>query len=185
MDPVGVSGSTFRRERLLTWMEELHPTCVRGNYSEIRSMIDNCRTTTGVDAAACEHTEEGRKRLMREMRQYALEQQTILIASGETDILTDGCEILLCENGDPQMTRITGSGCMSSALLGAFLSEDPSLAGAAACCAFVGIAGEIAAQQTLAQGGGTMTFHDRLIDAVSLMNKEKLQRISYDFCGCT
>jgi hydroxyethylthiazole kinase len=155
----------------------MHPTCVRGNYSEIRAMIDNCRTVTGVDVAEGEHTEEVRKRLMREMQQYALEHRTILIASGETDILTDGQGIWLCANGDAQMARITGSGCMSSALLGAFLSGEPSLESAAACCAFLGIAGELAAQQTIAQGGGTMTFHDRMIDAVSLMNEEELRRI--------
>ena len=94
----------------------------------------------------------------------------ILIASGETDIITDGNTTYLCTNGDLLMARITGAGCMSSVMLGAFLSVEASARSAAACCAYMGIAGELAAERTHACGGGTMTFRDQLIDAVSLMD---------------
>ena len=35
LDPVGVAGSTFRRNKCMALMERVHPTCIRGNYSEI------------------------------------------------------------------------------------------------------------------------------------------------------
>ncbi len=32
-------------------MKIIHPTCIRGNYSEIQALLHNCGTVTGVDAA--------------------------------------------------------------------------------------------------------------------------------------
>ena len=52
---------------------------------------------------------------------------------------------------------------MSSVMLGAFLGTEPSVQSAAACCAFVGIAGELASEKTDACGGGTMTFRNLFI----------------------
>ncbi len=178
VDPVGVSGSTYRRERAISFIREVHPTCVRGNYSEIRALLDNCSTVTGVDAAKTDQDASHQEALVTAMEQYADQEKIILIASGKTDVITDGNETLFCENGDPMMAKITGSGCMSSAMLGAFLGVEPSINGAAACCAFMGIAGEIAAEKTKACGGGTMTFGNCLIDTVSLMTREDFDRVT-------
>lgn len=169
IDPVGVSGSGYRREKCQALIEQIHPTCVRGNYSEIRALMEHCSTVTGVDA--------GDKSLdIEALKMYAESYHVIVVASGETDIITDGTTTYFCENGDAKMERITGSGCMSSVMLGAFLGMEPSVQSAAACCAFVGIAGELAAEKTDACGGGTMTFRNFLIDEVSLMTPEKMKR---------
>ena len=90
IDPVGVSGSSYRREKCQTLIENIHPTCIRGNYSEIRALMEHCSTVTGVDS--------GDKNLDTEaMRQYADKYHLIMIASGEKDIITDGTAIyILC-----------------------------------------------------------------------------------------
>lgn len=178
VDPVGVSGSSYRRKCLRSFLEQVHPACIRGNYSEIRALLDNRSTVTGVDASGEDQDVLHQAALEVEMKQYAEENQLILIASGKTDMITDGRETVFCENGDPVMAKITGSGCMSSALLGAFLGVELSVTGAAACCAFMGIAGELAAERTRMCGGGTMTFRDCLIDAVSLIKREDFGRLS-------
>lgn len=175
VDPVGVSGSTYRRNQCLDYIAAVRPTCIRGNYSEIKALLENCKTVTGVDAASEDQQADGRDALIYEMEQYAAREQIILIASGEMDIITDGHKTYFCKNGDPLMARITGAGCMSSVMLGAFLGVDASVESAAACCAFMGIAGELAAERTHACRGGTMTFRDRLIDAVSLMDSENVE----------
>ena len=74
------------------------------------------------------------------------------------------------------MAKITGSGCMSSVMLGAFLGIESSVKSAAACCAFVGIAGQIAAEKTDAGHGGTMTYRNNFIDQISLMSEEPWQK---------
>jgi hydroxyethylthiazole kinase len=62
------------------------------------------------------------------------------------------------------MGRITGSGCMATAIVGGFLAvePDPFLAGAEAMIAF-GIAGEVAAERSAGPG----TFRQQLMDAVA------------------
>ena len=178
VDPVGVSGSTYRRELALSFIREVHPACIRGNYSEIRALLSNCSTVTGVDAPQTEQDASHQEALAAAMQQYAGQKEIILIASGKTDVITDGRETFFCENGDPMMARITGSGCMSSVMLGAFLGIEPSVKSAAACCGFMGIAGEMAAEKTRSCGGGTMTFRNCLIDMVSLMTREDFDRVS-------
>ena len=110
------------------------------------------------------------------MEQFAKAYDMIVIASGEKDLITDGRITYVCENGDAKMARITGSGCMSSVMLGAFLGMDVSAESAAACCSFVGIAGELAAEKADACAGGTMTFRNYFIDEISLMTPEKCKR---------
>lgn len=169
VDPVGVSGSTYRREKCIEFIEAVHPTCIRGNYSEIRALMENCTTITGVDAAPEDaHLDEQEAFLMR-MKQYAKEKQMIIIASGETDLMTDGENTCACHRGDAMMAKITGSGCMSSVMLGAFLGVEKSFASAAAAVTFMGMAGERAAAKTREIGGGTMTFRQLFIDEIYLL----------------
>lgn len=175
IDPVGVSGASYRREKCLELMKIIHPTCIRGNYSEIQALLHNCGTVTGVDAAEDALAEAEETDLPELMKQYAKENQMILVASGEADLITDGSYVYRCHNGSPMMARITGSGCMSTVMLGAFLSAENSVESAVACCAFTGIAGELAAKEMTAQKRGTMTFRNGFIDAVSLMTPEQLE----------
>lgn len=182
IDPVGVAGSSYRRTQCIALIHALHPACIRGNYSEICALIQNKKTAAGVDAAPEDSTETNWNAFISDLKAYASAEQMIVIASGETDIITDGITTYLCHNGDSLMASITGSGCMSSCLLGAFLgatfsyeySQAALLESAASCCAFMGIAGELAANRTHQCEGGTMTFRMKLIDAVSLMQTDEL-----------
>ena len=50
LDPVGAGASKLRTETALKLMEELHPTVIRGNISEIKTLAFGSGTTKGVDA---------------------------------------------------------------------------------------------------------------------------------------
>ena len=165
IDPVGVSGSTYRRTKCIELIKKAGADCIRGNYSEIAALIKNDRTVVGVDAMQQQIDTQA-------MQEFARQNRLFLWASGEADILTDGERLWYCKNGDPLMARITGSGCMSSVLLGAFLSIENSLESVAACCAFVGLAGELAAEKTAQAQGGTMTFRLQFIDTISLISSQ-------------
>lgn len=188
VDPVGVSGSGYRRGLCLEFLEKIHPTCIRGNYSEIRALMENHSTVTGVDAAVTELGVSGtgqdtvaeeakRQQFFEQMKEFARQHKVILIASGAVDLITDGNTHYQVYNGHSDMARITGSGCMSSVMLGAFFSQEKSVQGAVASCGWMGIAGELAAERTREVCGGTMTFREKFIDAVSLMEHEKLERL--------
>ena len=92
----------------------------------------------------------------------------IVIASGPVDLITDGRRVYEVRGGSALMARVTGTGCMLSSLLGAWLAVENSALGAAACCRMMADCGEEAERRTAAEKGGTGTFHIRLIDALSV-----------------
>ena len=79
------------------------------------------------------------------------------------------------KNGQETMAKITGSGCMSSVLMGAFFGVEQSIKAAVTTCVWMGIAGEVAYERTRKEQGGTMTFRMKLIDAISLMDEKTIQ----------
>lgn len=178
IDPVGVSGSSFRRSFCLELMGQAAPACIRGNLSEIKALATDSRTAAGVDAAKGDMLNGGSMEETIELiRRFAEERGTIVIASGETDLVSDGNRVFAVRNGSRMMAKITGSGCMSSALLGAFLSVENSLEAAAASCGVMGICGELARHRTREVRGGTGTYRTQLMDAVSMLKKAQVKEL--------
>ena len=91
--------------------------------------------------------------------------------------MTDGEKAYVIRNGCQEMSRITGTGCQLSGLISAFLAANPENAleaVAAATCA-MGLAGEIGKGRLL-EGEGNATYRNRIIDAISLMTGEELEK---------
>jgi hydroxyethylthiazole kinase len=91
--------------------------------------------------------------------------------TGEVDHVSDGERTVAIANGDPMLARVTGTGCMSSAVTGCFLAVAESAFDAAveALVAF-GVAGEDAARE--AKGPGS--FHVGLYDALAALDPATL-----------
>ena len=164
VDPVGISGSTFRRNMLFLLLQECHISCVRGNYSEIRSLIDNCNRGTGVDASPKDQAPD--QDFQQKMLDFAARNDLILAASGKVDLITDGKKITTIAGGHELMSKITGTGCMSTALLGAVFAVDNSIDGACFLSSYMKRCGMLAATEAISVGGGTMTFRQKLIDKI-------------------
>ena len=63
--------------------------------------------------------------------------------TGAVDLVVDGKQAYVFQNGHPMMSKVTGTGCMLSAMMSAYLTANqdaPLRAAAAAVCA-MGIAG--------------------------------------------
>lgn len=177
LDPVGVAGSVYRRERALEFIAKINPSCIRGNYSEIKALALNENTAGGVDVSEMELLGTSEKESMaRLVRILAKEHETIVIASGEIDFVSDGANVYEIHNGSRTMSKITGCGCMLSALLGAFLAVECSVESAVVACVVMGICGEEAEKQTKERNGGTMTFRNYLIDEVSLFERKNIDK---------
>lgn len=164
IDPVGVGGSIFRREFFFSLMELGKPSAIRGNYAEILALWKQASTVTGVDG----NLEGGDTIAIQEeaTKNLALKYDTIVISSGAVDIISDGKTVYKNTFGDEMMSRITGSGCMSSALLGAYLACDCSIDSAIACVIRICKAGEEASKRTREMQAGTMTFKNFFIDEI-------------------
>ncbi len=176
LDPVGISGSTFRRDALKRMLSSCPPTVIRGNYAELHALLKNESTGTGVDAVAdAALSTLSRDVLADAMQAYLrkLDFPLILIASGREDIVVSRDAYAYVQNGSPRMAQVTGTGCMATELVAAFqaVGGEDRFQAALLATAFMGIAGERA--DTWAPRG-TGSFHIALIDALSTLTSEEL-----------
>lgn len=166
LDPVGVRASSMRLKIACKLMQELKITIIRGNHSEIRMLYGEKSNAHGVDSAVQATVEE----TVMLAEKLAEKTESVVIVTGKTDIITNTKQTFLVKNGHSKMAQITGSGCMLSALTGAFaaVAEDYTQA-AAAAVVLMGTAGELAADRA-GSHLGNISFRNFLIDAISLMD---------------
>ncbi|NBC33689.1 MAG: hydroxyethylthiazole kinase [Alphaproteobacteria bacterium] len=159
LDPVavGVLGYRTRVAGELLWHR---PTAIRGNASEIMSLAGTAGGKgRGVDSTA------GSRDALAGARSLAEATGAVVAITGAVDLITDGERIVECHNGDPMMTRVTGTGCAVSAIAGAFLAIEPDpLTAVAHALAVFGIAGEIAAEGCNGPGSFQLRLLDLLFD---------------------
>ena len=184
LDPVAAGVTTLRREASARLLSDLRFAVIRGNASEIKALASGGNGGSGVDVSAADAvTEENLSRTVELARGLARRTGTVAAVSGAVDIVTDGEETILLRGGCPTMARITGSGCMLTALTGAFCAASPGrpLAAAAAAMAAMGVAGEAAEARRLQNGTGNATFRNDLIDAVfNLTETQLIQGVRYE-----
>lgn len=165
-DPVGAGATAFRTNSAMEILKEIRPAIIRGNASEVNQLIGGASTTIGVDAGyvPISNAEIAKK--------AAKTYGCIAVVSGKDDAVSDGNHTYLIRNGHSMLSKITGTGCMSSALIGSFAGVETNLLhSAAAGVSLMGIAGELAAA-SLNETEGLGTFKVRLIDFISLMDGE-------------
>lgn len=184
LDPVAAGVTTLRREASARLLSDLRFAVIRGNASEIKALAGGGSGGSGVDVSAADAvTEENLSRTVELARGLARRTGAVAAVSGAVDIVTDGEETILLRGGCPTMARITGSGCMLTALTGAFCAASPGrpLAAAAAAMAAMGAAGEAAEARRLQNGTGNATFRNDLIDAVfNLTETQLIQGVRYE-----
>lgn len=176
LDPVGAGATALRTKTALQLLEEIHFTAIRGNASEIKVLATGSGSTRGVDVDLPD-TASTLDSSVREARQLACQHQTVVVVTGPEDIITDCDTTCLCANGCSMMKDITGSGCMLSALLAAFLSVNKEvLEASAAAVAAMGICGELAQKKN--KDNGNASFRNHLIDSMyNLRDLKKLAQI--------
>lgn len=157
LDPVGAGATSFR-DRVASQLLDYQPTVIRGNASEIIALAKaNTTATKGVDSTA--QSNEAIEAAKTLINQY----NTIVCISGETDIIMDGIQTIFLKNGHPLMTKVTGLGCSASALVGAFIGNtDSTIEAVAAAMALIGIAGEMAVQDSNGPGSLQVNLIDKL-----------------------
>jgi hydroxyethylthiazole kinase len=157
LDPVGVGATALRRstgERLVRG----RPSVIRGNASEIGTLAGDPPGGRGVDASSGA-TFAGHDAARRLARQSGC----VVAVTGVVDLVTDGTRDSLVHNGHPILARITGTGCLASALVGAALGAGaPAFEAAVAALVVLGIAGENAAQGEAGPGTAQVRLFDLL-----------------------
>jgi hydroxyethylthiazole kinase len=161
LDPVGVGATAFRSSQVRRILQEVRCACVRGNAGEIAALAGAGGRVRGVDASG----------MVRDIEDLArgLARRTggAVAATGVEDVVTDGNSVVRIANGHPLLARITGSGCMATAVIAAAAAVEPDpLAAAIAGLVCFEVAAECAAERAAGPG----TFRAELIDAVAALD---------------
>lgn len=176
LDPVGVGATILRTKTAEQIIKEIQPTVIRGNMSEIKVLAGLDVTTKGVDSTASdENAEDIAKKL-------ALDWNCIIAITGKTDIVSDGKHVYRIDNGHPILSDVTGTGCMTTSLIGSYCGVNQDyLTAAIAGIVSMGLAGELA-QKSLAPQEGIGTFRIRLFDNIYNLTPESLAKGSKVSC---
>lgn len=187
-DPVGAGASAYRNETTQRLLHSVRMTVIRGNLSEVSFIAGLDVSTKGVDTAE----EDSSKDPIAIANKVAKEFNCIAAITGAIDTVSDGNRVSRIARGTPELSRVTGTGCMTTALVAAFCGAvfadtashpangftggksssiatyfDATVTGITA----MGMAGEIA--EHVVREHGTGSFHIAIIDALSkLMNNE-------------
>lgn len=175
LDPVGAGASNLRTQTAKTLLELRHPTLVRGNMSEIKALSGAAGSTRGVDVAPSDATNQ--KNLAQAasfVRGLSRSWGCVVAVTGAIDLVSDGNRTLAIRNGDPIMGRITGTGCMLSAISPAFLAAgaDDLVAATTAVCS-MGVCGQLA-RSRMSGLDGTGSFRTYIIDALYNLTADQL-----------
>jgi hydroxyethylthiazole kinase len=157
LDPVG-SGASKLRTNTAKRILEAGVSIVRGNSSEIMSLVDDRITTRGVDSTATSNI------AVPAAQQLANTYQCVIIVSGAVDyIVAPSGDYLTNSHGTELLTRVTAMGCAASSVVAAFAAVNNNYFQAAhhAMSAFC-LAGEQAAAVSAGPGSFAQNILDRL-----------------------
>lgn len=175
LDPVGAGASALRTETAAHLLETCPVCCVRANMSEIKALAMGSSTTRGVDVAPGDAVDDANLEEMAAfVRRFSEASGAVVVASGAIDLVSDAETTYAVRNGHPLMGRITGSGCMLSGVVAAYIAANPAerLEAAAAAVSMFGLAGELAARRAERDGAGNATYSNYLIDEVFKLDAE-------------
>ena len=168
LDPVGAGASAFRKEAIERLFSEVKISAVRGNLSEISVIAGFSAGEQGVDTGKSSVTAE------EAAITAAKKRGCICAATGQYDIVSVGSKTFRLENGTEMLSKITGAGCMTSALCAAYSAASDPFSGTILGIAAMGICGEISAEKC----SGAGSFRTGIFDEISaLTEKTAAERI--------
>jgi len=168
LDPVGVGATALRKNAANRILTEVGPTVIRGNMSEMRVIFGLKAEAKGVEAL---DTIAGGERLAVDL---ARSLGCVIGITGVKDVISDGRRISIIENGNDMLPRVTGTGCMSTSLIGAYsaVADDYYLSTVAGILT-MGLAGDLALN-SLKETEGIGTFRLRLFDSVGSLSEREI-----------
>lgn len=172
-DPVGAGASKLRNDTVSAILDNVKITILRGNLSEVSFIAGLEVNTKGVDSAQ----EDSGNDAVAVAKAVAKKLECVVAITGAVDVISDGDTVVKISNGHKMLSKVTGTGCMTSALVGAYVGASENiLASAVAGVASMGIAGEIAYKKAGEMGTGS--FHIAIIDALSNMSAEIIKEMA-------
>ncbi|WP_153127080.1 hydroxyethylthiazole kinase [Peribacillus tepidiphilus] len=166
-DPVGAGATPYRTESARRILREVKVNVLRGNAAEVANVIGEEWAIKGVDAG------NGTGNVVSLAQKAARQLRCITVLTGKEDVITNGDTTYVVGNGHPILTKVTGTGCLLSSVIGAFYAagEQPLYAVTEAV-AYYGVAAELAAAKTVEKGPGS--FQIEFLNQLAVVSDEIL-----------
>ena len=178
LDPVGAGASGLRNEAVESLLKEVKFAVIRGNLSEVSFIAGLKVSTRGVDTSAADSGNDP----VAVSKAVAEKFGCVAAITGAVDVISDGKRLARIHNGVAQMGKITGTGCMLSGVIGAYVGACPdAFSATVSAIASMGIAGEMSWAANGEKGTGSL--HIGIIDALSQIGDETIEKrgqISYE-----
>lgn len=164
LDPVGVGIVPERLAVVKRILAKVTPDIIRGNASEIASLIDISSDSKGLDSVD------------EIARACAEEYNCIVILTGAIDTIAMEDKISHVSNGSKIFTVRVGTGDMLSAIIAAFIAESKGnyYEAAKMACLVFSLSGELVMKET--PNVGPSAFFSRLLDQLYTVNVEDIKR---------
>lgn len=166
LDLVGIGCSNLRKMVAERILKKFSPTVIKGNYGEIYSLFDKKYFSSGVDGDKKIEISEIEKAVVSLAKKY----NTIVLATGKQDVISDGKHVIFIKNGSDMLSKITGTGCMLGCVIACYLSEKSDIDSVALGTGILGICGELSENEN-----GNGTFFVKLLDNLSNLTNEDLK----------
>ena len=159
LDPVGVGATDFRLEHLKKLIHEVQPSIIKGNLAELKTLSGISLKINGLidsvdkeDASTLDTLKELSKRL-----------NCVIALTGKEDLITDGKRVCRIKRGTDMFTFISGAGCITSSVMGAFAAVEKDMFIVAVCALYtMAICGEKSAKVS----NGPGDFYPNLLNYV-------------------
>lgn len=117
-DPVGVGASNYRKSCAEEILKNVNPDIIRCNQEEAKILLglNSEIVSNGVESSIKLTEREQEKTAIALANKF----DTIAFISGSLDTISDGNIVLKIDGGDSRMRRVSGTGCMLSALCALF-----------------------------------------------------------------
>ncbi len=180
LDPVGVGASSFRTNTVNSLIKNIKFTVIRGNISEIKNLaLENDKSIIkGVDANVLDIVKEKNiNDVIKFAKKFSKKTGAIIAITGAIDIVANYKNAYIIFNGEPMMSKVTGTGCQLSSLITAYVSANPenSLEATVSAICAMGICGEKAYKRKL-NNLGNSSYRDYIIDEMYNLTGEELDK---------
>lgn len=164
LDPVAVGTTDFRRNAVKEILSKVKITGVRGNVAEISflaGLVD--KSESAIDAK--ESNVNPAEVAMRAAKRLGC----VCAVTGVKDYISDGEQVIELINGCKLLRKVTGAGCMTTAICAAMATVVSPMQAMVLGVAFMGICGQISEDNA---AGGLGKFRIGLFDAAGSMSGE-------------
>lgn len=176
-DPVAVGASTYRKQFCKRFLEQIDVTVIKGNASEILTLIDSQTTMKGTDSDNLLDPIDIAKKASESLN-------AAVVITGKEDVIVQDQQIVKLSNGSPLLANITGAGCLLGGVVASFLfrNTQPSIEALIEAVSIYNIAAELAENEKHVRGPGS--FLPELLDQLynldyatfeKYVNKEEVQ----------